>query len=88
MIFKSHFIHIVVKFGQLFFKSFSLSNTNYEIACFSIFVGKSFNCTPVVKHILWESFSLSISSKGSGETERLRNWQICFNLELNIYIPS
>lgn len=81
--FKSHLVHIVIDFGKFFFKTFSFSNGKNDFSSFLIFVRKTFNKTPVVKDILWESFSLGISSKGSSETKRFRDRKISFNLELN-----
>lgn len=67
--FKSHLIHVVVKLRELLLKTFSLSDTNNELTGFGILVRETLDDAPVVEHVLGESFTLSISSKSSCETE-------------------
>lgn len=69
MINKSSLVHVIIKLGQFFLETFSLSDSNNKLGSLSVFVRETLNDAPVVEDVLGESFSLSISSKCSSETE-------------------
>ena len=79
---RSHFIHVVGYVWDDFFKSFSLSDANNKLLGFLVFQRHALDDCPMVKHVLGESLSLSVSSKGSSEAKGFRHWQISFNLRI------
>ena len=79
-LFTSKPVNVVSNFGNLGFKSFSLSDAKNQISSLSVNKRETFNVLPVVEHTLREGFSLGVSSEHTSETERFRDGQVSFDL--------
>ena len=77
---QSHSVHVVGDIGENILESLSLSDDHNQGSGFLISKRQSLDQIPMAEHTLREGLSLSVSSKHTGETERLRDWQECFHL--------
>ena len=77
---KSHSVDIVSDLGDFLLESLSLSNTDDQVLSFLVNQGEALDSLPMIKDVLGESFSLSVSSEHTSETERFRDRKVSFDL--------